>query len=253
MIKYYTNQLRSDGFGANYQTMIYAILYAEVYCNSEFVYTKPDLKTIYENEAEELENIMNLSKYFKSECEIENKSEISVVEIMHSYAVINSDLKRYLNSPTMNKIRNAFKENKNVSIFDNSFNNISIHIRRPSLHKNIDNSDEHKEGWDKTKMSIDELIRFTPRFTDERYFIDIISKINNEYTNKQNVFHIFSEGEMRDFSNFKGDNIVFHLNEDIKTSTIYMVMSDILVISKSAFSYSCALLNEKLTYNIEIY
>ena len=71
MTIFYTNQLRGDGFGANYQTLIYAILYAEVYCKGEFIYTTPNLRTIYEDDADEYEEIINLSKNYITSIDIQ--------------------------------------------------------------------------------------------------------------------------------------------------------------------------------------
>jgi len=250
---YYTNQLRGDGFGANYETLICAILYAEVYCECEFIYTKPNLKNIYEDEADEYEEIMNLSKCFKSIDDIDTKNDVRVIDIMHSYSIIKNNLDRYLNSDSMKKIRFMFKENKIVNILDERYNHIAIHIRRPSLHKNIDNIEEHKEGWDKHTMNIEQLVNFTPRFKSDNYYISIINNIRNHYNLKKNIFHIISEGKIDEFNNFKGDDIIFHLNEPVRDSYIYMVMSDILVISTSSFSFSAVFLNENKVFNIELY
>ena len=253
MSKYYTNQLRNDGFGANYNTLICAILYAEVYCKAEFVYTKPNLTNIYNEEADEYEEIMNLSECFKSINEIENKNDVSIINFMESFSVIESDLNLYLNSDTMKKIRVMFKKNKIVDVLNVDYNHIAIHIRRPSLHKNIDNVEEHQEGWDKTKMTLDQLIQVSPRFTSDDYFINIMNDIRNKYSLKKNMFHIISEGNLEDFKNFKGDDVIFHLNEPVKDSYICMVMSNILVISYSAFSYTAALLSENIIFNIDLY
>jgi hypothetical protein len=256
MTQYYTNELRGDGFGANYQTLISAILLAEVYYKSEFVYTKPNLKNIYEDEADEYENIMNLSNCFKSINDIEDKNSVSIIEIQHSYNIINSNLDYYLKSDTMKKIRSMFKQNKITDILDKNYNHIAIHIRRPSCHKNIDISEEHNEGWDKTTMNIEQLCAYTRRFTTDNYFIDIINSIRQNNTSKKNIFHIFSESNDVNniFNNFLGSNdIILHINEPVKETYIYMVMCDILVISKSAFSFTASLLTDNLVFNREIY
>ena len=46
----FTNQVRSDGFGAQYQSIICSIVYSLIN-NSEFIYSKPDFETVYEDEA----------------------------------------------------------------------------------------------------------------------------------------------------------------------------------------------------------
>ena len=252
MKKYYTNCLRYDGFGATYQSLISTILYAEVYCSGNFVYTKTKLDHIYGYESEKLEEIMNIYNNFKNidTLTFEDKSKVEIVDIHNSLKVMDQNMDLFLNSDTMKKIRNVFKSNKIMDILDKKNHHIAIHIRRPSLHLNIDNSSEHGEGWDKTTMNINQLTQKTARFTEDLYFIDIINKIREKNKEKNNIFHIISEGSIQDFSNFTGDDLIFHLNDTIEKSIILMVMSDILVISCSSFSYCAALLNENtVIYN----
>lgn len=257
MVKYYTNQLRGDGFGAQYQTLIYCILYAEVHCNGEFIYTKPNLESIYENDAEKYEAIMNLSKSYKSSIGFEENVE--TLEFQTIRGVIEGNLDYFLESESMKKLIFLFKQNKNVDIYDNNFKNIAIHIRRPSLHPNIDNRSEHKEGWDKTTMTINELTNATKRFTPDSYYLHIIEIMKMNNRSKKNIFHIISEGKLEDFASFNSitdeDNeVVFHLNEEVERSFILMVMSDILAISCSSFSYVAAMLNEnKVIYNYDFW
>jgi hypothetical protein len=247
MTQYYTNQLRGDGFGAQYQSLIYCILYAEVHCKGEFIYTKPNLESIYGNDAEKYEAIMNISKSYKSSTGFEDN--IETLEFQKTRGVIEGNLDYFLNSETMKKLIFLFKQNKNVDIYDKNFKNIAIHIRRPSLHQNIDNISEHKEGWDKTTMTINELTNATKRFSPDSYYLNIINTIKTNNKSKKNRFHIISEGKLEDFANFnelndEDNEIIFHLNEEVEKSFILMVMSDILTISCSSFSYTAALLNE---------
>ena len=252
MPKYYTNQLRCDGFGAQYHSLIYAILYAEVYCRGEFVYTKPNLVNVYNDKADEYEEIMNLSKSFKSINEIKNKNNVTVIDIQRAISIIEPNLQMYLQTDTMKKIKFLFRQNKDLNILDDNYYHIAIHIRRPSLHPNIDLSDEHKEGWNKN-MNIEQLIQISPRFTNDQYFIDIINNIRNTSYSKKKIFHIFSEGNQDNFK-FKNENdIIFHLNGSVKDAFIYMVMSNILVISRSSFSVSAALLTDNIVFNMNNY
>jgi hypothetical protein len=246
MTNYYTNELRSDGFGSNYQTLLFTILFVELCCNGEFVYTKPDLKTIYADEADEYEDIMNLSKAFKNITDLSNTDVVQTVPIWQAYSM-EQHLDSCLASHTMKKIRGLFKQNKFTSVFDDKYNHVAIHIRRPSMHPNIDIW-ANGEGWDKGAQSLHDLMNITPRFTSDDYFNSVINHIRNTYTSKPNLFHIISEGKIEDFNNIKGGDIIFHLNDSVKDSYVYMVMSNMFVMSHSSFSYVAGLLNENVVF-----
>ena len=249
MSKYVTNQINQDGLGSQYQRIICTILYADFY-SKEFVYTKPDLKYVYGEEDNYVENIMNISKFFKSVEEID-KTLLEVVNFWDAYSTLDNNIDYFMNSSILKKIINIFKENKNINILDNKYNNIVIHIRRPSLHKNIDIPEHHGLN-DVKNMNLQDIVNINkdfPRFTDNHYYLDIINKIRNKYTSKQNIFHIVSEGNIDFFKDFFADDVIFHLNENLNDTLLIMVLSDILVMSNSSFSYAAALLNEnKIIY-----
>ena len=249
MSKYITNQINQDGLGSQYQRIICTILYAD-FCNKEFVYNKPDLKYVYEEEANYIENIMNISNHFKSVNDID-KSQLEIADLSIIYSIFNNNIDYFINSKIMKKIIYIFKENKNINILDNNYNHIAIHIRRPSLHKNIDIPEHH--GLNNVKnMNLQELVNVNkdfPRFIHDDYYLDVINKIRNKYTSKKNIFHIMSEGNIEDFKDYVSEDVVFHLNENLNDTLTIMVISDILVMSNSSFSYVAALLNEnKIIY-----
>jgi hypothetical protein len=243
MAFYYTNELRNDGFGAQYQTIIFAILYAEEFKKGIFLYTKPNLSHIYENEAEYIQSIMNIEHKFEL-VENSNNKHIEIIDIKKSYDTIEPNLNIYLKSKTMEKIRECFNFNKNCKLYDNNFINVAIHIKRPSLHKNID-IPEHYGNVDIKKIDIKELPNLTIRHTNDQYYINIIDMIKKNNNNKPYKFHLFSEGSIEQFDLFnKLDDIQFHLNEDLLNTYIYMIYADILVTSKSSFSYTAAILSK---------
>ena len=57
------------------------------------------------------------------------------------------------------------------------------------------------------------------------------------------LFHIYSQGDIDNFSLYMNENVELHINEDIKKTFIGLVYADILVMSPSSFSYAAALLN----------
>jgi hypothetical protein len=78
---YITNALRDDGFGAQYQTVIFTILYAGLY-NLEFVYTPfTSIAHNYDNDElflEKKEKFINIKNNYKSVREINPKKLINV-------------------------------------------------------------------------------------------------------------------------------------------------------------------------------
>jgi hypothetical protein len=241
-----TNQMNPEGFGSQYQRIVYTILYAD-FLNKEFVYSKPNLNIVYDDEeCEYIENIMNISKFFKSVDEID-QSNLEICDFNTARNVIESNIDYYAKSDTMKKIIYMFKENKKIDIFDNTCNNVCIHIRRPSLHKNIDLPAHH--NFDVKNNNLQTIVNISPRFTLDDYYLSIISTIRNSYTSKKNIFHIVSEGSIENFKNFISDDIIFHLNKDLNETMVLMATSDMFVMSNSSFSYIGALLNEnKIIY-----
>lgn len=245
MVKYYTNIVRDDGFGAQYQNIICAIIYAEMN-GGEFVYTKCNFDTVYLNnkEYDSLEDIMNIYPYYKSIDFIKEEGLAAIpLTIEQCYNFFEENMAQCLSSKSLDKIKEVFKQNKNLEVFDRNYRNVVIHIRRCSLNSNID-IPEHHDGIKVKELSVDELASTTVRFTSDEYYLSVINHFRNDGIPCK--FHILSEGKKEDFSKYTGDDIVFHLNESLWDSYIYMVMADILVLSKSSFSYAAALLNENI-------
>jgi hypothetical protein len=239
MKKYITQPIHNDGFGAQYQKIIYTILFAEKN-GAEYVYSKPDFVSTYGEENQEyLENVMNLSKKYKTVEEvgkenitnIESKIIMDTVDKNHDYY--------FTNSAELQKIIDSFKENKDLNVFENTNEmfNIVIHIRRPN------NLTQHL-GGELLHLEFNMLPSISDRFTHDDYFLFIIDNIRKNNVDKKIKFHIISEGEIEKFVKYNQEDIEFHLNESIETTFIRMVMADCLVTSASSFSYTAALLNE---------
>ena len=71
------------------------------------------------------------------------------------------------------------------------------------------------------------------------------------YSFNRPVFHIYSQGDEEDlWDAFKEDDIVLHINESVEDTFTSMVLADVLVTSRSSFSYTAALLSEGEVYYI---
>ena len=207
---YYTITKRNDGFGAQYQNIIFGILYTELCLKGIYIHKKIEkIEHNYNNDPlflQEIENLMNLHS-FENEI-IKNVIELSIKDI---YPWVEQNIDYCLNSTTMKKIRKCFWENKvktNVSV--------AIHIRR------LNCMDDRIEGTN----------------VPNEYFLNKC-KLNKNCC-------IYSQGDISQFKEF--ENHTLYLNENVSKTFIDLVSADILVTSPSSFSYTAALLNENIIY-----
>jgi hypothetical protein len=223
-MSYITIKPRTDGFGAQFQNIIACIIYAEHH-NMKYIHIP--FKHMEHNYAKDntfldkIEDLINLKEYYTT-----NNDYIKYDMINHEplYYYLESNIDMCIKSDSMSKIRNIFWSNKNRKHFNNNFKNVAIHIRRPNMH------DNRTDGTDKP----------------DNYYIDIINKIRSENNNIR--FHIYSQGKLSLFDSYINDDVILHIDEDICTTFIGLVASDILVMSASSFSYAAALLHEGIVY-----
>lgn len=232
----FTSCVRDDGFGSQFQTILGAVLFAEFH-GHEFTYSPPRLAHLYTpEEVEEIENIIN----FKDKFRLADGSE-QVIDLEKSYNFLYENIDTILQSPIMQKIRNIFKENKPNPFNDNEFN-VAIHIRRPSIKETIDVIHQNG-GWGDTKHIKNFDQDQTNRFTRNGYFLDVMNLIRKSHPGAK--FHIFSDGAPELYECFKANDVTLHLSTSLMKTYTYMVYANILVISKSSFSYTAALLRDQ--------
>ena len=133
----------------------------------------------------------------------------------------------------MEKIRNKFFNSSarktDQLIYSKGQFNIAIHVRRGD----IVNSNKNNPN-------------LTMRWQDNSYFENVLSNVLSSIKiSKPIAIYIFSQGDVDEFSNFnKFGNVVFCLDMNAKESFLHMVYADLLITSKSSFSYKPALLNK---------
>lgn len=222
---YIVNAERNDGFGAQYQTIIFSILYCELE-NLKFAY-RPFTKMEHNYDSDPFflskkEELINIKNNFINYNEI-SESEIIKRDLSSIYQKVENNLDRCLSMNSFLKIKNLFYENKKIdSSIDGKI--VSIHIRRPNKY------DIGSYGY-----------------TDDEYFLNSINEIKNKFSDIKKI-KIYSQGNLEDFKNFVGNDIEFHLNEPIEKTFIDLVTSDILVMSKGSFSYCAGLLCDGIVY-----
>jgi len=114
-------------------------------------------------------------------------------------------------------------------IYSKDFFNIAVHVRRGDI------------MGAKTASNRDLL----QRWQDTGYFEKVLATvIENLQTGKPIAVYIFSQGERNDFPEFERfKNVHFCLNMNARDSFLLMVKADLLITSKSSFSYKPALLS----------
>jgi hypothetical protein len=222
---YITNKVRTDGFGAQYQTIIFTILYAELK-NLEFVYTPFDeMDHNYGNDPffiEKKEKLINLINHFKTKNEVDQNKIINL-ELSEIYKVVEGELDYCLSTDSFKKIKNLFYDNKN-KLKNSDKKTVNIHIRRPN---SFDIGDYG--------------------YSSDEHFIKIINQLKKTHKDIDKIT-IYSQGNIDDFFNFKEYDVEFNLNSTIEETFTDLVFSDILVMSKSSLSYCSGLLCEGTVY-----
>jgi hypothetical protein len=134
---------------------------------------------------------------------------------------INKNVDAYFNKDVIELLRNSYyaSEKKIIPYFNNNKLNVAIHIRRGDV---------------------------SPQTNKDEYFLSIIEIIRKKHPTA--IFHIFSEGNEDLFVKFRSKDIILHLNEDIRMTFHALVTADVLVTSKSAFSYAAAILSKGIIY-----
>lgn len=223
-----TNPSNGDGFGAQFLFIIGSFFYAELH-QMKYVYTPfISMEHNYNNDPHFLKKKERLIN-FLGNIEVNQPPRARVlrnaVECFFSADVV----AKFSKSSTLQTIRTLFRANKDRSFSSNDERlNIVLHIRRSNPHDNrIDGTD-----------------------TPDDFFLAIIEKLRGVYAVQHPLFHIQSQGALENFKKFIAPDIVLHLNESIEDAFISMVYADVLVTSRSTFSYAAALLSEGTVYYI---
>jgi hypothetical protein len=76
--------------------------------------------------------------------------------------------------------------------------------------------------------------------------------VGTGFTPRPITFHVYSEGDEASFDDivdtYGTDRVFLHLNEDLKITVHDMASADVLIMAKSGFSYSIALLSAAQVY-----
>ena len=123
----------------------------------------------------------------------------------------------------------AVARDKNQLKYSNENFNIAIHVRRGDIMAGQVNENPNL------------LMRWQDTIYFENVLVNVLANINKI---KPIKIYIYSQGEKQDFLNFeKFGDIQYCLEMSAPDSFLHMVMADLLISSKSSFSYKPALLS----------
>ena len=208
----YSNPIRGDGFGAQFQNIIWTFIYCNM--NSyEFKYRPfQTMEHNYDNDnsfIEKKEDFINFTKKFKLA-----DSHTIPLEIDICYDFIQKNINTDYFIKNLNIIKNIFFYNK-INPFDNNYLNIAVHIRRPNK------CDNRIEGTN----------------TEDKYYLNIIHHLLKKHCYNIIKIHIFSQGNIDLFKNFQADNVIYHLDETIEKTFLSLCFADILQHPHNVYSF----------------
>lgn len=173
----------------------------------------------------------------------EDSEEISVINsIIDSYAdrktIFLCEQNQYFKNQYLvadelqNKFYSVSAKRKGANLFSNDQVNIAVHVRRGDIVQTAIPENEQN-----TNLSM--------RWLDDNYYINAIEQVLNLLdTQKKVQIFLFSQGNEEDFQKYrKFKSIRFCLDVSARDSFEHMCCADILITSKSSFSYKPALLN----------
>jgi len=127
------------------------------------------------------------------------------------------------------KFYNAPYRKNDILTYSDAYFNIAIHVRRGDIVVKNRNKNAN----------------LSMRWQNNSYFVTVLQTvIETIQTVKPIQIYLFSQGERSNFCEFeKFENIIFCLDMPPQESFLNMVYADLLITSKSSFSYKPALIN----------
>ena len=223
---------KTDGFGSQLQACLSLIAYCK-YKGYEYIHT-PMYKMHHNEENMEefpsyMNNFINLEQKYRSTEQLSNY-ELSILHKTKEGSFVHGSFhpEYFYNDEVLSEIREIYYSQPKPYLeyydLEANMNNIALHIRRGDVCAE----------------------KYPSRYVCNSKYIEILNKIDLEYS----IIHIFSEGDPEDFTeisnSFPNNTIIFHLNENVQSTFHALVMADVLVISKSSFSYCAALFNKNV-------
>jgi FkbM family methyltransferase len=146
------------------------------------------------------------------------------------YAAIEADMEGYFQSAAFRRFKERFLAGK-TRRFDTTRMHVAVHIRRLGHFET--EQGRFREGTHDVPNS---------------EYLSIMNRIRSEYPGREIEFHVYSQGQVENFSELASEQTTFHLNEKILDTFTDMIFADVLVTCRSSFSYTAALLSDNTIY-----
>jgi hypothetical protein len=239
-VLYITHEPRGDGFGAQFQTIMFTVMFAE-FQGFKYIYSPfKNMEHNYDNDPDFLEKKESLINFRTKEPQdpddpwdtfterdrsfpVGSKENPYILRLQSSIAFFNGNPEKCLHSKSLQQIRERFNIGKDCQKYSDQ---IAVHVRRPNQH------DNRIEGTN----------------APNTLFINAIKKIKNNHTDLQ--VHIYSQGSEESFTDYveNDSNTVLHLNESVEDTFTALALSPVVLISQSSFSYSAGFINTGTVY-----
>jgi hypothetical protein len=216
---YYTLSKRQDGFGAQYHTIMSIIAFCK-FNNYIYIHT-PFTKMGHNVDINKLNHFIGINNDYLIVNNLMPKNKDKIISEQFSRIVhYHKNPSIFYTDEVLKIIRNFYYYTEKP-IIENI--DIAIHIRRGDVDKNN-----------------------LKRYTDNNEYCQIIKSLKIKYPNYN--ITVFSEGKIEDFKELELNEKYFKLNLDICETFHNLVCAKILILAKSSFSYSAALLNQNIIY-----
>jgi len=225
---------RTDGFGAQFQNIIFDILFTSAMTPGvQYVFPSNLERMRFEHNYENDPTFSNrMIRYMNLDAKFNVPKPIQVIRYKGTtnYAFCETNLTQLLETNAFKLIKQLFFEGKTTP-YDTAFYNVAVHVRKHSAHD----------------------MRVHKRTNEPNaYYLNVMRFIIEEYTGTKPVrFHIHSQGDANnEFINFSATRaeVVMHLNESVEDAFNGLVFADALVTSASSFSYVAAMLTDGVVY-----
>jgi hypothetical protein len=264
---YVTNGVTHDGFGARFQRVIQLIGLVEymkhdLNLNVEYIHTP--FSYIWSGEDYQsgylsrkginpypydditIDGYINRAKLWDDKVKF-NGSVIqnylhTIPTVKYGYNQLINDLKNNVADNNLYVIKTLHKEYDSkqidINIIKKYRDNILSKFNIESINKNHENI-KSVSIHIRTKDALNQK-NINHRYLDYKYYNDFIKLFN--YDNKYDV-KIYTQKIGFDETQYSGCNIIYDDIEDDYETFINLIFSDYLIVAKSSFSYSTALLN----------
>lgn len=237
-----THNMQTDGFGSQYNAMIYAVLYSELagldYYYSPIVrmehnyeaYKEPDSIKRRKMEIDfitTMEDFINMKPHFKNVYPgLKYRELVHIWERHNVIHAVELDKLNIFESPGFKKIKSCFWEKKIKPKYD--YLSVGVHIRRRNQH------DCREHGT----------------LTPDDYYLFMIDYLRKKYSGRKIIFNIYSQGDKEKFEKYKAEDTILHLDEPLIDTFMGLACADVLVTSQSAFSHTASLMSDAEVYYV---